>query len=211
MYGVGIPLVLIVLLAGGFLVMVMMQPDEMSVARSTTIDAPPGIVFQQVNDFRNWKKWSPWEKRDPDMKIEYKGEETGEGAVYTWDSKSDEVGAGQMTITQSTPNEQIKIALEFERPFEDTANPVFDFAPEGDGTKVTWSMAGKNNFMSKVFMVFMDFEKIIGDDFEAGLASMKTAAEDSKAAADAPPADAPPADAPPADAPPADAPPAEKP
>jgi hypothetical protein len=106
----------------------------------------------------------------------YEGEPAGEGAVYSWAGNSD-VGEGTMTITESRPNELIRIKLEFIKPMEGTSDTEFTFAPEGDGTKVTWDMAGKNNFIGKAFCLFMSMDKMIGGQFEEGLSSLKTVAE----------------------------------
>ena len=159
-----------------FVVIVALQPSEFHVARSTTISAPPAAVFAQVNDFHKWEAWNPWGKIDLAMKQAYDGAPAGIGAIYTW-AGNNEVGEGKMTITESRPNESVKFKLEFLKPFAATNTAEFTFKPEGNQTVVTWSMAGHNNFMFKAVGLFMDCDKMIGGNFEQGLASMKSAVE----------------------------------
>ncbi len=145
-------------------------------ARSATIAAPPAAVFALVNDFHKWDAWSPWAKIDPAMKTAYEGTPAGEGAIYTWSGNKD-AGAGRMTIAGSTPNEIIGIKLEFTKPFAATNTTTFTFQPAGNGTIVNWSMSGNKSFIEKAVCLVMDMEKMVGPDFEKGLAQMKTLAE----------------------------------
>jgi uncharacterized protein YndB with AHSA1/START domain len=171
-------LIALAAIIGLFLVVVAMQPSEFRIERSTTIAAPAENVFAQVNDFHNWDAWSPWAKLDPNAKNTFDGPPAGKGAVFHWAGNS-EVGEGEMTITESRPNEHIRIKLEFIKPFADTSTTEFTLKPEGDQTHVTWSMFGNNNFMSKIFCLFMDMEKMVGGSYEKGLANMKTIVEKS--------------------------------
>ena len=157
-------------------VVVVMQPSEFRVARSTTISAPPTAVFAQVNDFHKWEAWNPWGKVDPAMKQTYEGAPAGPGAIYTW-SGNNEVGEGRMTITDSRPSELIRVKLEFFKPFAATNTAEFTFKPEGNQTLVTWSMFGEKNFMAKAIHLVMNMDKMIGGQFEKGLADMKSAVE----------------------------------
>ncbi|MFA6239945.1 MAG: SRPBCC family protein [Candidatus Hydrogenedentales bacterium] len=172
-------LIAVVVLVVGVVVLVASRPAEFRVTRSATIAAPPSVVFAQVNDFRNWKGWSPWEKRDPAMKSTHEGASTGAGAAYSWVGNKD-VGEGRMTIVESKPDEFIRIKLEFFKPMAATHTAEFTFKPEGSGTSVTWNMYGKNNFMSKAFQLVMSMDKMVGGDFESGLSQMKTVAEAAK-------------------------------
>lgn len=158
------------------LVLAMLKPDEMRVERSATIDAPPERVYALIQDFHQWGQWSPWEKLDPAMQRTHSGAESGQGAVYAWEG-NDKVGQGRMEILEASPPSKVSIKLEFLKPWEGQFSDEFALAPEGNGTKVTWSMHGPNAFMSKVMQVFMDMEGMVGKDFETGLANMKAAAE----------------------------------
>jgi hypothetical protein len=175
LYGV----VVIVLIIAIFCVVVAMQPAHYTVERSATINAPAPVVFAQVNDFHKWQAWSPWEKLDPNIKKEFSGAPAGTGAVYNWVGNSD-VGEGRMTITDSVPSTSIKIKLEFIKPFAATNATDFTFTPQGNSTNVKWTMSGDKNFVAKAFTMFMDMDKMVGTDFEKGLAQMKTVSEAAK-------------------------------
>jgi hypothetical protein len=159
-----------------FALVVALQPAEFRISRSTTIAAPPSVPFALVNNFHNWQPWSPWEKLDPEMKRTYEGPQSGTGAVYTW-SGNNKVGEGRMTLVESYPSDLIRIQLEFLRPFKATNTAEFTFKPQQDQTLVTWSMLGTKNFVFKAFHLFMNMDKMVGGDFEKGLAEMKSIAE----------------------------------
>jgi hypothetical protein len=129
-----------------------------------------------VNDFHKWEAWNPWARLDPAMKHAYAGAPAGTGAVYTW-AGNREVGAGRMTMTESRPSDLIRIKLEFLTPFAATSTAEFTFKPEGDRTVVTWSMVGRNNFVAKAIHLVMDMDKMVGGNFEKGLADMKSVVE----------------------------------
>ena len=159
-----------------FVVVVASRPPTFHIERSTTMTAPPDIPFAMVNDFHAWAAWSPWEKLDPDMKKTFSGPPSGAGAVYSWAGNS-KIGEGRMTIERSEPPSQITIRLEFLKPFAATNKTTFTFVHVAEGTKVTWAMDGQKNFMAKAFHMFMDMDRLVGGDFERGLAAMKRAAE----------------------------------
>jgi hypothetical protein len=159
-----------------FVIVVALQPKEFRFARSATMSAPPSAVFAQVNDFHKWQPWNPWGKIDPAMKQTYEGAPAGVGAIYT-SVGNNEVGEGPMTITESRPSELIGVKLEFFKPFAATNTAKFTFKPEGSQTAVTWSMFGEKNFMAKAIHLFVSMDKMIGGQFEKGLAEMKAVAE----------------------------------
>jgi hypothetical protein len=156
-----------------FLIVVAMQPDDFRVTRSTLISAPAPAVFEQVDDFHNWEAWNPWGKIDPAMEQTYEGAPAGVGAIYSWIGNA-QVGEGRMTITDSRPSDLIRLKLEFMKPFAATNTAEFTFKPEGEQTVVTWSMTGKKNFVTKGIGLFMSMDKMIGDQFDKGLADMKS-------------------------------------
>jgi hypothetical protein len=151
------------------------KPNTIRYARGTRIDAPPDRVTALINDFRKWIAWSPWEKRDPELKRTFSGNAAGVGAVYAWEGNKN-VGSGRMEIVESTPT-KIRIKLDFIKPFAANNIAEFTFTPQGSATDVHWTMTGPNLFIGKVMSIFMDFDKMIGKDFESGLAAMKAAAE----------------------------------
>lgn len=157
-------------------VVIALQPSTYRVERSATMNAPASSVFAQVNDFHKWNAWSPWEKLDPAMKRSFEGAPAGTGAVYAWAGNSD-VGEGRMTINESRPTDLVKIKLEFLKPFAASSDTTFAFQPEGNQTKVTWTMAGDKNFIAKAFGLVMNMDKMVGSDFEKGLAQLKSVVE----------------------------------
>ena len=168
--------VMIVVLIAVFLIMVMLQPSHYQVERTATINAPAPVVFGLVNDFHKWETWSPWEKLDPAIKKSFEGPPAGTGSMYSWSGNS-EVGEGKITITESRPSDLVKLRLEFIKPFAATSVTDFTFTPSGNSTNVKWTMAGENNFIAKAFSMFMNMDKMVGGDFEKGLAQMKKVAE----------------------------------
>ena len=163
-------------LALGFVIVVAMQSSEFSYSRSAKMTAPPEEVFEQVNDFHKWDHWSPWAKMDPNAKNSFEGPTAGEGSKFSWAGNAD-VGEGSMTIVESKPNERILLKLEFIKPMAGVCDTLFTFEPQGDQTTVTWTMSGKNSFLCKAFSLFMNCDKMVGEQFEKGLASMKAIVE----------------------------------
>jgi len=159
-----------------FIIVVAARPSDFRYTRAGRIAAPVDVVFANVNDFHKWEAWSPWAKMDPNCKNTFSGPESGPGAIMAW-SGNNKVGEGRMTILDTRPGEVIHIKLEFFRPFKATNTAEFTFKPEGGQTQVTWSMFGKSNFMSKAFGLFVDCEKMIGRDFEKGLANLNSASQ----------------------------------
>lgn len=161
-----------------FVAIVATRPSEYQVSRSTTIDAPPAEVFAEVNDFHRWT-WNPWSKLDPNIQLTYGGPESGVGSTYSWVGNN-QVGTGKMTILESRPAELVRIKLEFLKPMPGESLADFTFVPKGNQTLVTWNMSGKNNFISKAICLVMNMDKMIGGQFEKGLAAMKSAVESKK-------------------------------
>jgi len=159
-----------------FVIVVAQQPRTFRVVRNTTIAAPPAAVFVRVNDLHEWEAWSPWQKIDPAMTQTYDGPPAGVGSSMWW-SGDKKVGQGRMTITESRPDDFVRLRLEFIRPFKATNNVEFTLQPQADQTLVTWAMTGERNFFFKAFGLFMSMEKMVGGDFERGLAQLKSVTE----------------------------------
>ena len=157
-------------------IVVAMQPAEFRVARSTTISASPQTVFAQVDDLRKWEGWNPWQKIDPAMKLTFSGPPTGPGASYAW-AGNKHVGEGRLTIVESRPNDLVRIRLEFMKPFAATNMATFTFTSAGDQTVVNWSMEGTNNYFAKALHLFMNMDRMVGGEFEKGLADIKRIAQ----------------------------------
>ncbi|MDB5815131.1 MAG: hypothetical protein JWN23_2248 [Rhodocyclales bacterium] len=160
----------------GVLVFAMTEPDAFRIERTASIKAPPEKIFAALNDYHSWLAWSPYEKLDPAMQRSFSGAPSGKGAVYEW-SGNKNVGAGRMEITDSTSPSRIVMSLHFLRPFEAHNTAEFSLQPQGDMTRVTWSMSGPMPYVSKVMCLFFDMDALIGRDFEKGLANLKAISE----------------------------------
>lgn len=152
------------------------RSSDFRVTRSATISAPAQVVFAHVNELRQWHAWSPWARMDPNAKETFEGPAAGTGAIMRWAGNKN-VGEGSMTIVESQPGERIRFRLDFIKPFAGTASAEFEFKASGDRTTVSWTMLGKNNFIAKAMSLFMDCEKMVGGQFDQGLAALKQIAE----------------------------------
>lgn len=170
-------LLLIAIFVAGVLGFATTKPDIFKVQREVSIKAPPQKVAALLTDFREWKSWSPWETLDPGMQRTYSGPDSGKGARYAWQG-NDKVGAGRMEIIEAPGPERTVIKLDFLQPYVSHNTTIFTLAPEGDGTRVNWTMTGPTPYASKVMNVFVSMDTLIGKDFEKGLAQLKLAAED---------------------------------
>jgi uncharacterized protein YndB with AHSA1/START domain len=151
-------------------------PDDFRVQRSTAIKAPPEKIFALINDFHRWDGWSPWEKMDPAMKRTFSGAPAGKGAAYAWQGDR-KVGEGRMEIVEASAPSKVAIKLDCLKPFEAHNTATFTLEPKGESTNVTWAMDGPSPYVAKLIGVFVSMDKMIGNDFETGLANMKAAAE----------------------------------
>ena len=166
-----------ILLALGFIALLFVivlagQPDEFTVSRSLKISAPPEELFPHVNNLHAWKPWSPWMPLDPNAKSTFTGPDAGAGAAMRWEGNN-QVGVGTMTITDSQPAQRIRFRLNFEKPMRATNTAEWTFQPDGGETLVTWAMSGKNNFMMKLFGLFVNCDQMVGCQFEKGLANLR--------------------------------------
>ena len=168
--------VIVLVAVGAVLAYAATRPDTFSVQRSLDIKAPPDKVFALITDLRGWTAWSPYEKRDPEMKRSYAGASSGKGSAYAWDGNRN-VGAGRMEITDVAAPTKAVIALDFLRPFKAQNTAEFTLKPQGDTTNVTWEMHGPNLYVGKVMGTFINMDRMIGKDFEDGLANLKALAE----------------------------------
>jgi len=168
-------LIVLIALVLGFAVYVATRPATYHVERSGTVAAAPVAVYGEIADFHAWDAWSPWERIDPAMQKTFEGASAGVGAGYHW-SGNDKVGEGRMTITEAVPARHVAIDLEFIKPFAGKSVTAFELEPAPEGTRVTWTMDGTNDFVGKALSVFMDMDRMIGTDFEKGLAALDSLA-----------------------------------
>ena len=150
--------------------------DTYVVEREQRIEGPPAAAFERIVDFRRWRSWSPWEEIDPNLWRGYEGAESGVGARYEW-AGNRKAGVGRMEITAVQPDESVTIALEFIKPFKSKSTTEFTLQPDGATTVVRWTMTGPKTFMTRFMGIFMSMDKMIGPDFEKGLARLKVDVE----------------------------------
>ena len=152
------------------------RPAKFRIERSAQINASNTVVFSLLDDFQQWAKWSPWEKLDPSMKKTFEGPASGAGAGYGWVGNS-KAGEGRMTILDSKPNELLTIKIEFLKPFAATNQITFKIHSAPNGSEVHWIMEGERGFAAKAFGLLVNMEKLVGKDFDEGLANLNKAAQ----------------------------------
>jgi carbon monoxide dehydrogenase subunit G len=168
--------IIVVVAIAGVLIVAATRPDTFNVQRSVQIKAPPQKIHPLINDFQQWRTWSPYENKDPAMRRSFGAVTAGPGATYAWEGNK-EVGQGSMEIAASTPPSLVTIKLHFLEPFEAHNQVDFRIEPQGETTRVTWDMNGPAPYITKLMGIFVDMDTMIGTDFEAGLANLKALAE----------------------------------
>jgi uncharacterized protein YndB with AHSA1/START domain len=170
-------------ITGGILVLIVAlviaiatRPDTFRIERTATIAAPAEVVFAQIDDFHRWERWSPFEKVDPNVRRSYEGAPAGVGAIYHYVGNS-KVGEGRMTVTESKPGERVAIKAEFIKPLATTNQVEFTLVPAANGVSVTWAMSGHQPFVGKAISLFINMDKMVGAEFENGLAALKRVSE----------------------------------
>ncbi len=170
-------LIALVVVIAAILVFAATKPDTFKVERTASIKAAPPKIFPLINNMHNWASWSPYEKLDPAMKKTFTGPDSGVGAVYAWEGNS-KAGAGSMEITDAPAPSKVTMKLDFVKPFVGHNIAEFTLTPDGvEGTTVTWSMSGPSPYMMKVMGIFCNMDKLIGKDFETGLANLRALSE----------------------------------
>lgn len=159
---------LLLILIIGFAIYVAVQPNDFSFNRSKVINAPTEVIYNTVNEFKEWPRFSPWLEQDTMAQISYGEKTSGIDASYSWNGEI--LGVGSMTTLNTVENSSIDQRIDFIEPFETTSNVNWSFEPESNGTKVTWSMSGDQDFMTKLFVAISgSIEDNTAPDFERGL------------------------------------------
>ena len=171
-----IVVVVVVVVVAVLLVLAATKPDTFHVQRANSIKAAPEKIYPFINDFHNWSYWSPYEKLDPTMRKTYTGAANGKGAVYGWEGNN-KAGKGRMEITDTSLPSKITIKLDFVKPFEGHNIAEFVLEAKGGSTTVTWAMHGPNSYLGKLMSVFISMDRLLGKEFENGLANLKAVAE----------------------------------
>lgn len=170
---------ILILFAAAVLILVIVvatRPDDFKIERTKTITAPASAIFPHVNDLKKWQGWSPWAKLDSSAKYTYAGPPSGKDSSMHWAGNSN-VGEGKMTVIESTPDQLVRFRLDFIKPFPGTNAAEFTFVPEGESTRVTWTMTGKYSFIPKAVGLFLNMDKMMGDMFSQGLDDLAKVAE----------------------------------
>lgn len=166
----------VLVLAAVLVIAIVTRPDTFHIERSVTIAAPAEVIFAQLDDFHRWERWNPFEKLDPNVRRSYVGAPSGVGAVYHYVGNG-KVGEGRMTMTEVTPGERVAIKAEFIKPFAAINQTEFTLEPVAGGVSVTWAMSGRQPFMGKAISLVMNMDKVVGKEFETGLAELKRVSE----------------------------------
>ena len=169
-------LLFIVAIIAAFVAYAGTRPDTFAVSRSIDIAAAPDRIFPILNDFKAWPDWSPYEKIDPAMQRSLGTITQGKGATYAW-AGNGKVGAGNMLLTSSVPNSLVALDLNMLKPLKASNKVTFSLMPKGNLTLVTWEMAGRSPFVAKAMGTIMNMDKMVGSQFEEGLANLKRLAE----------------------------------
>jgi uncharacterized protein YndB with AHSA1/START domain len=164
------------LVVAGILAYAATRPDTFRVQRSTGINAPPERIFPLIANLRSMNTWNPFVDPDPAIKVAYSGPETGKGAAHTWRGNA-KVGEGRIEITEAVPPSRVAMQLDMLKPMKANNAVEFTLQPNGSGTAVTWAMNGRQPFIAKLMTIFIDCDRMVGGQFEKGLASLKAIAE----------------------------------
>jgi uncharacterized protein YndB with AHSA1/START domain len=151
------------------------KPDTLHVERSISMQAAPEAIFAHLNDFHRWNDWTPHNK-DPAMQKTYSGSPAGVGAHYAW-AGDKKVGQGEITIRETQPPHKVVLDLHMIKPFEGRNVATFTLSPDGNATRVTWSLDDKHKLLHKMMSTIFNLDKMIGKDFEVGLAQLKAVVE----------------------------------
>lgn len=152
-----------------------MADKSTTIERSILIAAPADAITPYLANLHRWVEWSPWEGQDPALHRTYGGEPGSVGSTYAWKGNR-KAGAGDMTVTRITPAE-VDLDLRFTAPFRSTSACTFRLTDDAGRTRVLWSMTSPQNLASRVMGVFINMDKLIGGDFDKGLAKLKAAVE----------------------------------
>lgn len=163
------------IIVGGILIVAAMKPSQSNISRELVINAPPEVLFPYINNAKKSYEWMPWAEGDPGIEIKFSGPEEGVGSASSWVGK--EMGVGTSEVIESIPNQNVKTRLIYTKPHEMNQLAEMSLTPTSGGTLVKWSVNGHNGFMFRIVCIFMDIDKMVGDQFLKGLNKLKTLVE----------------------------------
>lgn len=170
-----IALIALISIVGIYLILCIFGPKTFETSKSKMIGSSPETIFKLVSNFKEGTKWSPWQKKDPNMSLLIEGEPATVGHKMSWESETQ--GSGQQAIMEIVPNVSVKTSLQING-WDGMSTAMFNLEPKGDSTMLTWSMDGGNlPFMFRGIMLLMGANNALNEDYEAGLTSIKSIAE----------------------------------
>ncbi|MCS6990502.1 MAG: SRPBCC family protein [Chitinophagales bacterium] len=169
-------LVVVLVLALLAVVLSAVAPTTLTLSRKIFIQAPLDTVWNYVSTLRAMDLWSPWNALDTTMKKNYYGTDGSVGASMHWVGNK-QAGEGRQTITAIEPRHRIDVHVQFLKPFSSEANSYIQVDDSGAGTEVTWGFTSITPRPFNIIYIFMDMEKLIGQDFEKGLRRLKELTE----------------------------------
>jgi hypothetical protein len=152
------------------------RSPDMAISRELLIAASAETIFPFINDSQKANGWMPWTESDPGVKMVYSGPSAGVGSKSSWDSQG-QMGTGEAVVIESIPNQSVKTQLTYTKPMAMSQLAEVSLSSQGDGTLVRWSVSGKMGFFFRLMGVFVNCDKMIGAEFEKGLANLKKQVE----------------------------------
>ena len=165
-------LVALLVAMGVLSVYVALQPSKFVIARELKMNAAPDQIFPFINSSRKANEWMPWKDSDPSVQMSYSGPDEGVGSISTWEGNG-QMGTGKAEVIESIAGKSVKTQLTYTKPMEMSQLAEISLAALPDGTLVRWSVTGENNFLGRFFCLFMNMDKMVGGEFEKGLAKLK--------------------------------------
>lgn len=153
-----------------------LQPSNFKISRSIIIASTPEIIFPYINNSAKANDWMPWKESDPNVQMVYTGPEEGLGSMSSWESTG-KMGTGKAVVVESALNRSVKTQLTYTKPMVMSQLAEVSLEPEAEGTRVTWSVTGENSFMGRLMCLFLNMDKLVGDEFEKGLQNLKKTLE----------------------------------
>ena len=155
------------------ILLALIAPKTYNVSRNITINKPVSEVFDYLRHIKNQDDWSPWKKKDPNMKQEFTGTDGEVGFIFRWEGNKD-VGTGEQELVSITENTSINSQLRFYKPWKSQSDAYLTTRAIDDySTEVIWGFSGVNKPPSNIFFLFFNMDKTVGKDFEEGLSDLK--------------------------------------
>lgn len=161
-----------------FIVLAALKPEDYVIKREILINAKPESIYPYLVNTQKADEWMPWKEIDPQVKSTYSGPQEGVGSISSWDSPG-QMGTGKAEVIDAIPNQSVKTKITYTKPMEMTQDSEFALTPSGEGTVMTWTVTGKQPFISRLMctLMFLNMDKYVGGMFEKGLSTLKKMTE----------------------------------